>query len=173
MLTSCMMLLAAQHAHRLHANFTHWIARLGSVQCKGKTQIMMQRCDSIAQAHRQASADKAALQAHMTSSLQAKDAEIQGLLANRGRLDAALAAIKGQITSAVSPARADPTQSKSLVRASLDSHTLRCATCVVAGFCTLHAPQAQLHDAKLDCVTGLYVLMQQTLFWGTGHSGMR
>ena len=77
------------------------------------------------QVQKQAAADAEALQAEVSSKLQAKDAEIQGLLADRGRLEAALASIKGQITSAASPARPDPMQNKPLVRTSMDSQTLR------------------------------------------------
>ena len=75
----------------------------------------------------QAGADKDGLQAEMRRALQAKDAEIEGLLADRVRLDAALSAINGQITSAASPARpgASLKQSQPLVQTSLDSHTLR------------------------------------------------
>lgn len=73
----------------------------------------------------QAAADQASVQAQMQRTLQAKDSEIQGLLADRCRLEAALASIKGQITAAASPARPAPPQHKALVRASVDSSTLR------------------------------------------------
>ncbi len=74
------------------------------------------------QVQSQAAADQASVQAQMQRTLQAKDSEIQGLLADRSRLEAALSSIKGQITAAASPARP---QNKALVRASVDSATLR------------------------------------------------
>lgn len=77
------------------------------------------------QEQKQAALDKAALQAEMRRVVEAKDSEIQGLLADRVRLDEALASIKGQVTSAASPARSDSTTSKPSVRASVDSQTLR------------------------------------------------
>ena len=61
----------------------------------------------------------------MRSIVQAKDCEIQGLLADRMRLEAALASIKGQVTAAASPARSDSTINRPLRRASVDSQTLR------------------------------------------------
>ena len=79
----------------------------------------------VLQEQKQAALDKVALQAEMRRVVQAKDSEIQGLLADKVRLDAALASIKGQVTSAASPARSDCTTSKPSVRASVDSQTLR------------------------------------------------
>lgn len=87
-----------------------------------RTQLTVALC---CQVQKQAAADASALQAETNRALQAKDAEVQGLLADRGRLEAALASIKGQITSAASPARPDIMQNKPLVRTSVDSHTLR------------------------------------------------
>ncbi len=77
------------------------------------------------QVQSQAAADQASVQAQMQRTLQAKDSEIEGLLADRSRLEAALSSIKGQITAAASPARPAPPQIKTLVRASVDSSTLR------------------------------------------------
>lgn len=77
------------------------------------------------QVQSQAAAEQASIQAQMQRTLQAKDSEIQGLLADRSRLEAALSSIKGQITAAASPARSVPPQNKALVRASVDSSTLR------------------------------------------------
>ena len=80
------------------------------------------------QVQQKASADHAALQAETQTALQAKDAEVQGLLADRRRLEAALASIKGQITSAASPARLtpEPVHSRISARTPVDSQTLRC-----------------------------------------------
>lgn len=61
----------------------------------------------------------------MDHALQAKDAKIQALLADRARLDAALTSIKRQISSAASPARPDLHQTKALLRTSLHADTLR------------------------------------------------
>ncbi|KAL3147663.1 hypothetical protein ABBQ32_002416 [Trebouxia sp. C0010 RCD-2024] len=80
---------------------------------------------ALEQEQKQAVLDKAALQAEMRSAMQARDCEIQGLLADRMRLEAALASIKGQVTSAASPARSDSTTNRPLLRASVDSQTLR------------------------------------------------
>lgn len=80
------------------------------------------------QAHESAQHVQADQKAQWQSTLQAKDAEIQDLLSDRDRLEAALATIKGQMTSVASPAATvQPTapQQKSLVRASVDSATLR------------------------------------------------
>jgi len=77
------------------------------------------------QVQSQAAADQASVQAQMQRTLQAKDSEIQSLLADRSRLEAALSSIKGQITAAASPARPVPPQNKALLRASVDSSTLR------------------------------------------------
>lgn len=77
------------------------------------------------QVQSQAAADQAGVQAQMQRTLQAKDSEIQGLLADRSRLEAALSSINGQITAAASPARPAPPQNKALFRASVDSATLR------------------------------------------------
>ena len=79
----------------------------------------------LLQEQKQAALDKAALQAEMHRVVLAKDSEIQGLLADRVRLDAALASIKCQVTSAASPARSDSTSGKPSVRASVNSQTLR------------------------------------------------
>lgn len=86
--------------------------------------LLLQLC-YVLQEQKQAALDKSALQAEMHRSLQAKDSEILGLVADRMRLDAALASIKGQVTSAASPARSDSTTSKPSVSASVDSQTLR------------------------------------------------
>ena len=62
------------------------------------------------------------------STLQGKDAQIQQLLTERDRLEAALASSKGQINTVASPAatvQATPGRPKSLVRSSVDSATLR------------------------------------------------
>lgn len=85
----------------------------------------MQTTCYLLQEQKQAVLAKAALQADMRSAMQAKDCEIQGLLADRLRLEAALASIKGQVTSAASPARSDSTTNRPLLRASVDSQTLR------------------------------------------------
>ena len=72
------------------------------------------------------------------SNLQGKDAQIQELLTDRDRLEAALASIKGPITSVASPAatvQATPGKAKSLVRSSVDSATLRQAA---ASLCDCH-----------------------------------
>ena len=77
------------------------------------------------QVQSQAAADQANVQAQMQRTLQAKDSEIQGLLADRSCLEAALSSIKGQITASASTACPAVPQNKALVRASVDSSTLR------------------------------------------------
>ena len=84
------------------------------------------------------------------SALQAKDAQIQELLTERDRLEAALASIKGEITSVASPvAAAQPTaaKAKSLMRASVDSATLRQAECATLCFSSRYALTKQALQA--------------------------
>ena len=109
----------ALHHRCLHQ--TLWSIRKSGRQPMG---LLLQLC-YVLQEQKQAALDKSALQAEMHRSLQAKDSEILGLVADRMRLDAALASIKGQVTSAASPARSDSTTSKPSVSASVDSQTLR------------------------------------------------
>ena len=86
---------------------------------------MVQTACCIVQEQKQAALEKVALQAEVRRVVLAKDSEIQSLLADRMRLDAALASITGQVTSPASPACSDSTTSKPSVRASADSQTLR------------------------------------------------
>ncbi|DBB04251.1 TPA: hypothetical protein ACH3X1_013272 [Trebouxia sp. C0004] len=79
----------------------------------------------LQQVQSQAATDQASVQAQMQHTLQAKNFEIQGLLADRSRLESALSSIKGQITAAASPARPVLPQNQALVRASVNSSTLR------------------------------------------------
>ena len=79
----------------------------------------------VVQGQQQAAAKQASLQGEMQVALLAKDSEIDALLAERQRLDAALAAIKGQISSAASPARPHHLLTSSAVVSSLDADSLR------------------------------------------------
>lgn len=126
-------------------------------------RLLLQLC-YVLQEQKQAALDKLALQAEMRRVVQAKDSEIQGLVADRVRLDAALASIKGQVTSAASPARSDSTTSKPSVRASVDSQTLRSEQysvlidplyCLVASVCKRRKcmiPVASNKQLHMGCI---------------------
>ncbi|DBB07539.1 TPA: hypothetical protein ACH3X3_008996 [Trebouxia sp. C0006] len=127
--------LRSRHADQV-ASLQHDQARDASAtQGAGMTALQLRLAESerrgahnrleLQQVQSQAAADQASVQAQMQRTLQAKDSEIQSLLADRSRLEAALSSIKGQITAAASPARPVPPQNKALLRASVDSSTLR------------------------------------------------
>ncbi|KAL0040922.1 hypothetical protein WJX79_010101 [Trebouxia sp. C0005] len=130
-----MMKFRSRHADQV-ASLQHDQARDASAtKGAGMTALQLQLAESerrgaqnrleLQQVQSQAAADQAGVQAQMQRTLQAKDSEIQGLLADRSRLEAALSSINGQITAAASPARPAPPQNKALFRASVDSATLR------------------------------------------------
>lgn len=100
--------------------------------CASAQSSLLLSCDcNIAlalQATEQAALAEAAQDDKFQSTVQSKDAQIEELLTERGRLEAALASIKGQITSVASPAQPGPAKATPLVRASVDSATLRQAT---------------------------------------------
>ena len=111
--------------------------------------------DNMLQEQKQAALDEASLQAEMRRVVQVKDFEIESLLADRVRLEAALASIKGQVTSAASPARSDSTISKPSVRASVDSQTLRSEQQLVFSNALYFSPHSLATQAERECKTSV------------------
>lgn len=129
-----------------------------------------QALDSCFQVQESAQHMQADQEARWHSALQAKDAQIRELLSDRDRLEAALASKKGQTSSLASPAipvQPTPPKQQSIVRASIDSSTLRQTYAALWLLPTAHpvSLDCYVHHARLivRCVCSGHVLSSLSL----------